>query len=288
MNPSSVLSSAAYFYAGDDVEFYDATAQMTDRAYDLVHEVTTRSLESWMAQAVVPAVQSGWFLNLGCGTGAEALRLLRMFPTIRVVCVDCSLAMINVFHAKLKRAYGNESANDRVITVHADFRESGWADQVQAKVSLHGGPSRFRVALSVYAMHHLEPHAKGILYQQIFNLLEHDSVFINADLYSYCSPWLTQLAQLQEEQWIAREFSEDEKDFTWAGALLGGQRERLKEAWIDHLRTENRPLPISTPYVGDTEQGSTEVGLLSKAGFVSVEIAARLYQSAVLISEKRG
>ena len=285
MIPSNGVASAAYFYATEDVNLYDATVQMTDRAYDLVHDVTTRSLEFWINRSDARG-EPQWFLNLGCGTGAEAMRLLSVFPTIKIVCVDYSQAMLSLFRTKLLHAYGDESANNRVIFVQADFRDSRWYDQVSANMSLLGVPCRFKAAVSVYALHHLEPEVKSTLYRQVFTLLGPNSLFVNADLYSFGSPWLAQLAQSEEEQWIVQKFSDDGPTSAWTTALIGHQRERLRETWIDHLRKDNCPLTVSAPFISKEGQGATEIELLRRAGFIATEVVARLYQSGVVISEK--
>ncbi|MGH8564002.1 MAG: class I SAM-dependent methyltransferase [Gammaproteobacteria bacterium] len=281
---------STYFYAGVDATFYDETVRMTDRAYDLVHDVLTRVLGFWLTQRRRHEAPNApvWILDIGCGTGAEAMRILCRVPCSRLLCVDHSPLMLSRFREKVVRAYGNETADGRLALADVDFRETAWLDRARAKCALDGLSTQFDAAVSVYALHHLAAEAKLDVYRSIGAHLQADSIFVNADLYAFGTPWLDRLAQEEEEDWVLRQFDLQFTNADHLHALLGPSRTRLKEAWVAHIRNENSPLPIVPLYgVPEHLRGTTsEECLLREAGFAGVEVPARHFQSAVLVASK--
>lgn len=278
-----------YFYAGDDAAFYDDTVLATDRAYDLVHDVTNRVLRfalneranTMRAKQDVPAL----ILDVGCGTGAEAMRLLADVPDCTLLCIDSSAPMLDCFRSKVRHAYGSESAGGRITLAQADFREPGWLDRVIAEHCPTLSDAAFDAALSVYALHHLTPETKGEVYAAIAARLPRSALFINADLFSFETSWLANLAQTEEEEWIRTQFEAVGPGSDPLRSRLGASRTRLKEAWITHLRDENIPLPLGGYRSAANTLGEIrEEDLLRAAGFATIEIVARLYQSAVAVA----
>lgn len=280
-------TSFPYFYASKkEADFYDDSVRFTARAYDLVHEVTVRLLETWISQhyTKIPSRTNLFILDIGCGTGAEAMQTLARLPQSKILCIDNSAEMIEIFRKKLHRAYGDDTACGRVNFVLTDFRVSGWLDRALAEIRHNYIIESFDAAISVYALHHLLPEIKGDVYRAISDRLRPDSIFVNADLFSFPIPWLSDLAQEEEENWIYRQFGETMPG--WLGATFGPSRIHLRDAWIKHIREENIPLPIALENAG-YEQGKTcEEMLLREAGFASIIVPARLYQSAVMIATK--
>lgn len=280
-----------FFYASQDATFYDDTVRMTDRAYDLVHDVSIQVLQFWLLQRPTRSASGApvSILDIGCGTGAEAMNVLCRFPQCYLLCVDNSPAMLSQFREKVSRAYGDPTAAGRVVLVEADFREPGWLSRAAAQCSLGHTAGKFDAALSVYALHHLSPELKSEIYGTIAQQLQADSLFINADLYGFATPWLDRLAQEEEEDWIHRQFDVALPHTERLAALLGSNRTRLKERWLSHIRDENVPLPVGSFGAGSVGLKRTcEEGLLRAAGFADIEVAARWFQSAVLVAQKRG
>jgi len=279
-----------YFYADDEAIFYDDTVRLTDRAYDLLHEVAIRLLHYWMLQRNNKGAQETlpWILDVGCGTGAEAMGILNRIPDSHLVCVDSSPAMLEQFRLKICRAYGNESADGRLILEVADFRDPSWLDRITPKSGSQGMRGGFDATVSVYALHHLAEEQKLRVYRDVAERLPRGSPFINADLFTFVSDWLAQLAQDEEEAWIRRQFDEVQHSCEWVAAQMGPARTRLRDAWLNHIRNENVPLPITGQGWNEAEIGiiNTEESLLRMAGFTAVEVPARLYQSAVIVALK--
>jgi SAM-dependent methyltransferase len=288
MKEHPITPRSPYFYAGDDAAIYDDTVRMTDRAYDVIHDVTVRSLHFWLdRRSTVPASRGSlWILDIGCGTGAEAMQVLLRLPDSHLLCVDSSPSMLEQFREKVRRAYGNQSADGRLAFAELDFRERGWLDRAVTEPRELHIPDTFDAAISVYALHHLAPDEKRDVYRAIYERLKAGSLFINADLFAFGTSWLSQMAQEEEEDWINRQFASKTLDSGWMAATLGPSRDRLKEAWLEHLRKENAPLPITTGQSSIDSEPISEERLLRDAGFGIVEVPARLYQSAVLVTSK--
>jgi SAM-dependent methyltransferase len=278
------MNGSHYFYTGADAVVYDDTIRMTDRAYDLVHEATIRALDFWLAHCVRNQSSKAplWVLDVGCGTGAEAMQILLQIPDSHVLCIDHSPTMLSRFKEKVGRAYGSVSADGRLSFCEADFREIGWLDRAVSELNVSNPPATFAAAVSVYALHHLQAEEKASIYKALYKRLQLSSCFINADLFSFSTDWVSSLAQEEEERWISQQFSDKTSKQGLIAATLGPSRHRLKDSWIQHVRTENHPLPIRS---GGKEQPCEE-GLLKNAGFHTVEVPLRLYQSGVLVALK--
>lgn len=277
-------SHSLFFYAGAEADLYDLTVRLTERAYDSVHEAVCELL-CHSLQKRGTFGQDDLVLDLGCGTGEEALRLLRALPSCRVVGVDCSAEMLRLCTAKARSEFGEKTAAARFVTVQVDFRRSGWLEAALRRVCGDPIPS---AVVSAYALHHMQPDEKGTLYQDLARVLPVGGTFINGDLFSYSSPSMCALAQRQEEQWIQRSFQDEGK---WHALGLGCDSLRpddLLELWIAHVRGDNVPLPIYSS--GNGAYGSlcgwNESDALIEAGFNSVECLYRFYQSGVVVSIK--
>src|SRR5687767_4351485 len=124
--------SPLFFYAAQDAAFYDDAAPLTDRSYDIIHEVLTQVLAVWMStQSSVSGTRL--IVDVGCGTGAEALRVLEVIQDCHVLCIDSSAEMLSIFREKAVRAYGEALASSKLTLVQADVRQEGWL-----RKSLHG------------------------------------------------------------------------------------------------------------------------------------------------------
>jgi disulfide oxidoreductase YuzD len=113
-----------------------------------------------------------------------------------------------------------------------------------------------------------------------------ESIFINADLFDFATPWLSLMAEKQEEAWIERQFGGTAFELNPVNAILGPSRESLKRAWLEHLRKENMLLPIVVHDANVNNNSASEEQLLRHVGFARIEIVARAYQSAVLVAGK--
>ncbi len=90
--------------------------------------------------AILEPVNSGWILDLGCGSGLVAQVVLERFSNVRVFGLDSSNAMLDIARARLAR-YG-----ERVVLEQGDLTS---LDRVEA-------PSECAAVIAVQSLHHLE------------------------------------------------------------------------------------------------------------------------------------
>jgi SAM-dependent methyltransferase len=269
-----------FFYAQREATSYDATVRLAERPYDMVHELTSELVRAHFNRMTGVAGHSA-ILDVGCGTGEEAIRLLNAVEGVAVVCVDRSNEMLDVFRSKVLKRTGSVDAGGRLIFVNADVCDDGWPQKVYDALPQ---PTTFVVGVSVYALHHLGPESKVRLYRAICSLVSAGGLFINSDLYSYSSRWLASLSQDHEEAWIRNSFQSEN---AWEKPTLresAHRRSELMNEWLRHIRTQNRPLPV---FSDGSEPGAiTESSLLFEAGFRSVECAFRLFQAGIVMASK--
>ncbi|MFP7366385.1 FAD-dependent oxidoreductase [Corynebacterium callunae] len=100
-------------------------------------------------------------VDLGSGTGANAIALAKRFPDAQVHALDVSAELLE----RVEQAALEAGVNDRVKTHHADLNEK-WAAYLPTDVDL---------VWAALAMHHLQDSAKVIA--QIFQSLRPGGVF---------------------------------------------------------------------------------------------------------------
>jgi SAM-dependent methyltransferase len=106
-------------------------------------------------------------VDLGCGPGSLARRLLDRFPDVRCCAVDLDpvlLAMGQAVHGTI---------GGRLTWVDADLREADWAGQF--------GTPRVDAVLSTTALHWLPSDVLARLYRQVGGLVREGGVFLDGD-----------------------------------------------------------------------------------------------------------
>lgn len=102
-------------------------------------------------------------LDLGCGTGNITQKALTRFPDAEVTCLDLSENMIEIAKDKL-------SDYEKIEYIVGDFTQM----QIETK---------YDVILSSLALHHIpNDEEKESMYKDIYEALEKDGVFYNADV----------------------------------------------------------------------------------------------------------
>lgn len=106
-------------------------------------------------------------LDLGCGPGSLSARLLRRFPSARVVGVDLDPVLLKI---------GRENFSDepRLRFVSADLADPRWTE----KLALDEAPA---AALSTTALHWLQLEDVTRLYGDLARLLRPGGVFLDGD-----------------------------------------------------------------------------------------------------------
>jgi tRNA (cmo5U34)-methyltransferase len=106
-------------------------------------------------------------LDLGCGTGFIAQRLLERFPNVTITALDGAQNMLDLAASRLK------AASAQVRYLRADFRNLA---------SLGLPVSGFDAVFSAYALHHLAANEKQSVLETCHDLLMPGGFFFNADL----------------------------------------------------------------------------------------------------------
>lgn len=127
---------------------------------DLQLLVISKIVQKWQPQARS-------ILDLGCGDGILGRFLMKLFPEAQVVLTDFSEPMLDAARGKL-------DGNPNTIVVNSDFSQSSWKDTV----AYH---APFDIIISGYAVHHQSDKRKTNLYNEIFDLLSANGLFLNLE-----------------------------------------------------------------------------------------------------------
>lgn len=159
----------------------------------------------------------GRLLDLACGPGSLAGRVLRRFPGAEVTGVDIDPLMLMLARATLA---------ERVRWVEADLRDADWATQLPV--------GQFDAVVSATALHWLDADRLAHLGTALARLLRPGGVFLNFDTL-LAEPSNPRLAALTPE--LREEGTRDGADFedfaTWWAALEA-------EPGLDELFAERR------------------------------------------------
>jgi ubiquinone/menaquinone biosynthesis C-methylase UbiE len=118
----------------------------------------------------------GTFLDLGCGNGVLSASILDEHPEAHGVLVDFSAAVLDTAHRQL------EAHARRVEFLETDFQRPGWVRRVAPHAPLD-------VVVSGFAIHHLPDARKRKLYEEIFELLGPEGIFINIEHVASATRW---------------------------------------------------------------------------------------------------
>jgi len=127
-------------------------------------------------------------LDLGSGPGSLSARLLRRFPSARVVAIDYDPVTLRIGRGALGEFGG------RLTWVDAKLGSRGWTDLLPR--------SKFHAAVSTTALHWLPEANLRHLYRDLGRLLRRDGVFLNGDHLPWgrASPTLDRLAEKERRQ----------------------------------------------------------------------------------------
>lgn len=117
-------------------------------------------------------------VDLGCGNGFLAEILLKTFPQAKAICIDHSEPMVLAAKENLATELG------RCNIVHADFSEN---------LQKYIAPNSVDCIVSGYAIHHLPQEKKKKLYQEIYESLAPEGIFINVEHTASATPKLEAL-----------------------------------------------------------------------------------------------
>jgi ubiquinone/menaquinone biosynthesis C-methylase UbiE len=138
-------------------------------------EAQFRATINWLSVFVSPQAR---VMDLGCGPGTLAEKLLGAFPEMQVICSDGSDEMLKIARQRLA-SYGN-----RVSYAQADFGVNNWSANL---------PRDLDGVVSARAIHNLRTlKLIGPVYGEIHGLLKSGGVFLNVERVNFATPTLRQ------------------------------------------------------------------------------------------------
>ena len=153
---------------------------------------------------VLEALQPERFvaLDLACGPGSLASRLLARFPQARCIALDYDPVLLQLGQQVLRDMQG------RLRWLEADLRDPSWPDQL--------GEPQVDAVLSTTALHWLPTPALVQLYRQLGRLVRPGGVFLNGDHLGYAPhlPSFRALAAWAEARQAER-FGNEQEGETW-------------------------------------------------------------------------
>lgn len=153
----------------DSIEAYDIPERVRryDADMDIMHPLRCKMID--VALEVLPfrSRDALTVLDLGAGTGVFTKRVLERFPHAGVIAVDGAAKMLELAKSRLG------PLSDRVTWVHADF-----LDFPEEAVR----PESLDVAVSSYALHHLDASQKRDVLTMIVGALKPGGWMLNADI----------------------------------------------------------------------------------------------------------
>ncbi|MBI4733292.1 MAG: class I SAM-dependent methyltransferase, partial [Rubrobacteridae bacterium] len=106
-------------------------------------------------------------IDLGCGDGILGKSVLLKFPSIELICVDFSDAM-------LENAKKNFNNSESVRFINADFSTPGWKEVFNKRQG-------FDLIVSGFSIHHQSNDRKREIYEEIYGLLNPNGIFLNLE-----------------------------------------------------------------------------------------------------------
>ena len=137
-------------------------------------------------------------VDLGCGTGSLAIRLLEEFDLAKVYAVDLDPAILLLARHRLKHF------KNRIQIVQADITKMNWGKCIGADA-----------VVSATALHWLKPEDLEAVYLQIHKILNNGGVFLNADHTGSSNNLIQRYWESNREQMRVQEQTQSADD--WEG-----------------------------------------------------------------------
>ncbi len=248
------------FVFNEGAHSYDDTIEYVAPQYQLIHDTLLAFLHDHFGRNEDPTAPY-WVADVGAGTGMESVALLTSCDRAHVVAIDQSQSMLE----ELINRATSAGVHSRVIPVHADFLS---VSLEQLTTLLPQDVTAFDAVMTAFTFHHFSNDEKRQAYGRCWALLREGGVMVNADLASYRSTWLTDLAYSKEMEWIRRSFENAAARSPENATFLHS----LRDEWLHHYAEVNRLEPLE-----DQQQ------MLDEIGFADTGCAYRLWQTGILV-----
>lgn len=266
-----------YFYAKQASELYDDTIELVCPYYTVAHHMLVDLVRDFFnASGSKLSTTKNWILDVGAGTGAESIPLMKEFPFVNVVAVDFTSEMKKVFEKNFNQSIGTATQEVRYKYLSSDFMGVELtADSLKKLISPPSEKNYYSIVVSAYTIHHYDLEDKKKFYQKIFNVLKEGGIFINIDLFNYDSPMLSKIAHENDIDWIKSQFKNPSSQFSKANNISEKERKLLSKAWVNHYTYDNILHPVST-----------QLSLLKDVGFCEVANPFIYYQNGLIWARK--
>jgi tRNA (cmo5U34)-methyltransferase len=173
----------------DVKQHFNAEAQEFDRIITTLIPEYQQMIAALIAAIPFDRSERIRVIDLGCGTGTVAERVLNAFPNARVTCVDLAENMIAMAQAKLVR-------HQDVCYVVGNFSAIA---------------GKYDIVLSSLALHHLvTDDDQRAFYGRIYKSLSLGGVFYNADVVLGSSAFLQEMYMNQWRTFMRRSVPQEE------------------------------------------------------------------------------
>ncbi|MBN1889986.1 MAG: class I SAM-dependent methyltransferase [Thermoflexales bacterium] len=168
-------------------------------------------------------------IDLGCGTGTVARRVLEAFPRARMSCVDLAENMLGMARAKL-------ADYPHIRYIPGDFNHLEFDQE-------------YDVVVSSLALHHLvSDQDKRGFYRKVYDTLAPGGVFYNADVVLGSSAALQDMYMDKWRAFMRQKVSDEE----------------IETKWLPKYRAEDRPARLSDQLAWLAETGFAGVDVVWK------------------------
>ncbi|MFQ5480864.1 MAG: methyltransferase domain-containing protein [Thermodesulfobacteriota bacterium] len=198
------------------------------------------------------------FLDLGCGDGILAERILRAYPGARGTLLDFSLPMLEKARKNL------EGYCAALNFVEADLAKSDWPDKAG-----EDGKTTFDLVVSSYAIHHQSETVKKSIYKALYGLLNPGGFFVNID---HVASRDERIRNISNDFFIdsLRTYHEQQEG--------PGDFQKVRQLFLKRM-AEEAPV-LSTV--------SSQCRWLSECGFVEVDCFFKVFELAVFGGRRPG
>lgn len=251
----------AYNYT-EDPEEYDRYAHLVNSRYLEAHAIQNEIvIEALVAQSD----KSKIVMDLGCGTGFDAVALLHGDANLKYVGVDQSQQMCE----RLMKKVGDAGFGHRTTVIQESIQRISHDSDTS---NLRVGQESFRpqVVITAFTCHHLKKGEKASLYRAIAKSLPPTGFFVITDLIN-SEVDLKANMEVAGNEALLFEIADIRKGAELASWLDDEEREQLAQRWVDHYTSENIPLQLSE-----------EIALLKESGFSQIQLHFRSGQNCVL------
>lgn len=188
------------------------------------------------------------FLDLGCGDGILGGAILSQYPDSQGVFLDFSDTMIAQAKSKL-----TDFHHGNLEFINGDYSLPNWVNTVEKK-------SPFDLVVSGFSIHHQQDTRKQEIYQEIYQLLKPEGLFLNLDRVSSPSELMEKL------------FDELLVDYIYAFHQSQNQNKSREETRQYHntLRIGDIPTPLET-----------QCNWLKEIGFIHVDCYMKWFDFAL-------